>query len=499
MILVFVFLQFFLLKIEGLNSEKLEIFQLTKPSKNLLKFTFEFTQSTENFFHNKFPIIMENLSIPRSVIDEIFLFNITNFHIEMASSVIHPLLNPLNFPFNLPEKGTKILLNPEVNFKNSLYFLHEIFGFTKSNFQKKDLIFLMKNNKEKQVLYGNDPTDFICTENIETIKNFLFCGGNKGLANLIEAQKVFYSEYVAIIGDIERSLKEIILRFEILFVVENNKLSKYLNRELTIKYCPIYNLSSIFFEKKEENKKMLLNEEKEINFGDIYFPKKIINRKEQIFKHRKISSGEWFNFKAKLIHEFAVKNQSVFCEIVEFFPINIRPILHKITYLIIGPHKQLIQGNFSMKLEKIEGKHLIIVFTVSIPKDYEAKLIIPVGKLLKTFEEYPHDPGRGHYFISTPLYCGLEKKSDYFNKTYYSGNILFKNPEPDFSMPFNILTYTMIVFGYFFVQVFIICFENGNDDDHWVNENKKLSIIHKIINFFKNFFRKKDNLKKKNE
>ena len=35
-----------------------------------------------------------------------------------------------------------------------------------------------------------------------------------------------------------------------------------------------------------------------------------------------------------------------------------------------------------------------------------------------------------------------------------TNNLLTKIPEPDFSMPFNILTFAMVTFGYMFISIY---------------------------------------------
>ena len=70
---------------------------------------------------------------------------------------------------------------------------------------------------------------------------------------------------------------------------------------------------------------------------------------------------------------------------------------------------------------------------------------------MKSFEDYPHDPGKGHFIIATPLIYSIGKGPIEYVIT---NNVLTKIPEPDFSMPFNILTFTMALFFFIFLLFF---------------------------------------------
>jgi len=46
-------------------------------------------------------------------------------------------------------------------------------------------------------------------------------------------------------------------------------------------------------------------------------------------------------------------------------------------------------------------------------------------------------------------------------------NLLTHLPEPDFSMPFNILSFTMVAFGFYLINVYFLTVERNNRN-HWV-------------------------------
>ena len=81
--------------------------------------------------------------------------------------------------------------------------------------------------------------------------------------------------------------------------------------------------------------------------------------------------------------------------------------------------------------------------------------MIPFEKLMQSFELYPHDPNRGVDIVSTPIfYKQSSSKLDNYN-VKYTENLLVLIPYPDMSMPFNIITFTMALFGYFYLSVYL--------------------------------------------
>jgi phosphatidylinositol glycan class T len=81
-------------------------------------------------------------------------------------------------------------------------------------------------------------------------------------------------------------------------------------------------------------------------------------------------------------------------------------------------------------------------------------------KKMRTFEDYSHDPERGDDFvyyiiliskISLPVQFTSTEKN--ITELYFTENQVTHIPAPDFSMPFNILTFTCITLGYYFLQI----------------------------------------------
>ena len=71
---------------------------------------------------------------------------------------------------------------------------------------------------------------------------------------------------------------------------------------------------------------------------------------------------------------------------------------------------------------------------------------------MKSFENYPHDPFRGFDIIAAPVVYHIKGATD--SNVLFSDNVIAYLITPDFTMPFNIITYTSVLFGYIFLQIF---------------------------------------------
>lgn len=65
------------------------------------------------------------------------------------------------------------------------------------------------------------------------------------------------------------------------------------------------------------------------------------------------------------------------------------------------------------------------------------------------YSEYPPDPNRGYDIGSAWL-----KVSKLGNDLIYSKNVLMSLPNPDFSMPYNVITLTSTVIAFYFGSLF---------------------------------------------
>ena len=67
------------------------------------------------------------------------------------------------------------------------------------------------------------------------------------------------------------------------------------------------------------------------------------------------------------------------------------------------------------------------------------------------FEKYPNDPARGENIPQMPIYF---KESDDTWKMTTSASLLLNIPEPDFSMPFNVMAATNSMLGVFMINMY---------------------------------------------
>lgn len=49
---------------------------------------------------------------------------------------------------------------------------------------------------------SHDPTDFICSDNFETLKLYMPCQGERGIFALIDQTKIFKNDYISLLSEI---------------------------------------------------------------------------------------------------------------------------------------------------------------------------------------------------------------------------------------------------------------------------------------------------------
>lgn len=241
------------------------------------------------------------------------------------------------------------------------------------------------------------------------------------------------------------------LEFQVL-VNHQAKSENLLRNTQTINRCPFYNRSTIAV--PEENEYYNLHDyDTPFYLSNIRFP----TRREKLFQQDQIDESnilyqnrylidEWFEFEGTLVHEFRNRspNKSLLVQADTAFLEQVQPILHSMSQSpgVAAEHSFEIQQ--SNKYSKLRFK-----FVLAPNQTFE--ITIPFWKKMKSFENYPHDPARGHDLISGTVLYQIPAHS---KQTYhqYSNNLVVKLPEPDFSMPFNIITYVCVLFGYLYMQ-----------------------------------------------
>ena len=70
----------------------------------------------------------------------------------------------------------KLFVDKWANYEVLLEFLNDAFKITKNNIKKTNHYEVNnKFDKSKSFVFAQDPTDFICADNIEKIKSYLPC------------------------------------------------------------------------------------------------------------------------------------------------------------------------------------------------------------------------------------------------------------------------------------------------------------------------------------
>ena len=123
--------------------------------------------------------------------------------IETSCGTINPTYvrdQKIRKNFYFPEHGVKILIDGNANYNFELNSLNDILKFSKfnirhsNNFFVKNRFYKMKNTQEQthpkithhNFYFAHDPTDFICSDNIEKLKKYFPCYGKKGILSIID-------------------------------------------------------------------------------------------------------------------------------------------------------------------------------------------------------------------------------------------------------------------------------------------------------------------------
>ncbi|KRX01959.1 hypothetical protein PPERSA_07604 [Pseudocohnilembus persalinus] len=360
--------------------------------------------------------------------------------------------------------------------------LGEVFKLTKTTIKNQNH-FQVKNNItqvqdesnifSKDYIYSQDPTDFICVNNIEQLRIYLPCGGKKGLMSIIDQTNLFASDYISIVSDFyyDRINDQIKATIVINAIVPLQNYREFLADEKQIKLnCPVFQSSFISIDSygiletgKISVKDFDYNVEKLFDMIDTKQNKQNIQKyknkladlkSNQILKSNRYMGDRWTDFQGFLVHELVNNDQKRTIQIIssEFLIWQCQPVLHQIQIIRDDLYEDK-QINYTLTVE--ENQSYLFQFYIDIKPQEKVRIIIPMNKLMKSFENYPHDPQRGHDIISGSIVYSFKNDiNDQKVKHQSSQNLLIRLPEPDFSMPFNIITYVCVLLGYVFLSIF---------------------------------------------
>lgn len=480
------------------NSEKLEIFPLGV-NKNLLHFTFNFEEVLKLD-----SLVFDTNVWPRSVFEELLKkAKIKTMRIQMANGQMNPYFyDSLIFPFEVPISGTKIYMNADVNYDHAINTLSEIFSFERKTILQQNhfLIDLPEDSQKSsrregslmtKFIFAHSPDDFLCVETFEKIREYVGCYGSKGIFSLIDVNKIMKSDYFSIVGylDYNETSKNVKYRIEINTIVNYDNKEDYFQTK-NMEACSIYDEAKIFsFNNKNEANSDIFDllETKIMPFTYLPFIKLQENIRNSTGKKKMLTVEKFiaqpvYSFQNDIIYEIETKEKPIKIFIFEYLPYYFSPMLHQISGYL---NFQKNETNFNIETIQSDDfvKTMLLKFTIEIPENSFYSLKIPIKKLMKSFENYPHDSARGHPLIGTPIIYYLNEKIDSTEyKIIHTPNLLMRIPEPDFSMPFNISTYTFVLLGYFYLMIFKIVM--GTAYSHWSLPAKK-SILSRVLYFFK--------------
>lgn len=499
--IIWIFFVFLLNKLSlALKSEYLELYPLNSASRNLLHFSFNYEEKIDLD-----SIISINSILHRSIYD-VFLIenNAYIWRMSSANGRVNPfLIENLSFDFEFPEPGTQVYMNSDANYKKTIFSLNELFNIETRTLIKEDRIdvdfqSISNNNKEisnsydnfnsksfqfsnsNKFIYGNSPNDFICVDTLEKIKNLLLCNGERGVYSILDLNNIFNSEYSSISSNFYYNNITKIAKFDIklIFIIDIDIKNPYFYfQQQNLESCPHYEISQIkILQNNEENKEKLFDL-KEINKIPIQYFTLIKNKSEKTLNEceliiKKYVTKPVYLSEAEIVYE--LKNpcpQNANFIIHEYLPFYFHL---KSSQIKTYQNNSLNKFDYDLSVSKnIENNNKILKIISKINPFKSLIFSIPIKKLMKSFDTYPHDPARGHSLINIPILYRFTNEK--IIRTTNNNNLLIRIPEPDFSMPFNIATFTFVALGYFYLSIFKIIFMKNYE--HWLFQNESKGLL----------------------
>lgn len=280
--------------------------------------------------------------------------------------------------------------------------------------------------------YYFSDTQFLCRENFEKILDWLPCR-DSGLASLFP--QLLTSKYLSIQIRAVKSF-DVYSYTLVVSALKKEKLYSHL------KSC---NTQVEVFEDQVLPDTLNLNK---ITLSPVK------SLKTLVFKQHRWLVDQEHGFSADFFHEFSNDSEKP-AKVVWFetFPVSIIPLL----------------STCNFKVKKVQKNSLgwVLKFEETIDPG-KSLLVMKLDKRMLGFEEYPNDPQRGWDILPSPVFWGDGKEE-------MSNGLLVMIPEPDFSMPFNVICICGSVIAFFFTS-----FQNlqtWKDSVHWTNPSYENTIL----------------------
>lgn len=316
--------------------------------------------------------------------------------------------------------------------------------------QKLAFVFGVAKAKQKGPVEVENGTfwhssEFLCVENLKNVEKLLPCRG-KGLSLLFD--QMVTSKFVSI--EIHAEMKSI---GEYVYSITVMALRKE-------QYLGLVSQCNTKIEVFEET---LEEYPANIRFSKLALSP-VRSKNQSLLKSTRFIQDDEHGFSADFFHSFTNShNDSITVTIYEYFPYALTPLLSTISH------------SFTSLSRYHHG--WLLKFQLILPIGEET-IHIKLDKKILGFEQYPTDPQRGWDIPSMPFY--------YKEETFVSNSLLVMIPEPDFSMPFNVICITGTVLAFFFTSLQSL--QTWKDAVHWSSDSYEKSIIkaRNMMNWIRN-------------
>jgi len=361
-------------------------------------------------------------------------------------------------------------------------------------------------NEEKiELRYGSLPHEGVCTENLTPWIKLLPCQSKMGIAGLLNNYKLFDTNYYSMMAhlipvciDSECKRKQLQLTQIISTVFDTKRIGKTKSWSLESlfqrkfnNYCPVSTNSKIKIE--------LMDDEKEKYYRLIRRPssyEKISNNKKYAVYDLISNNYKNSNIGVDIVNEKSIqpiqdniglevhRSQSGYAEEYGGFVVNIKNNnLDKdlsITYFDIIPwYFNIYVNSFIIENTKVKDYHnekyipefyhepaiehlnpTILEMKMIIPKDSITTIKFDFDKKYLLYADYPPDCARGFDVGSAVITIHnvtlgegyLYPEQDYIR--IYTEPMVIISPAPDFSMPYNVITYSCTIIALFFGSMY---------------------------------------------
>lgn len=336
--------------------------------------------------------------------------------------------------------------------------------------------------------YAALPGEAVCTENLTPWTKLLPCTSKSGLATLLNAHKLFDSDYYSMSLSVDRKCSnedctshhwKIIQR---LSVVENVKRLS-IHEEWTLstlfggnvdKLCPFADSTEISLIGEATHSPL----EPATNVTNL-FDRKVYHYDHKGFLGKSIGLrypvGDFYRNDAtvhypcplRMVRQLSgyggidggilinIENHgalTIEATLFSMIPWYLTPYIHTLKTTVLGSEEKntIKRAYYQAPLDR--GRPASVELSLTIPPKTFITISLDFHKQLLQYSEYPPDANRGFDLSSTILTIESQSGDDFYleGESLYSTSHLITMPTPDFSMPYNVITLTCTIVALFF-------------------------------------------------